>query len=87
MNLNTLERRVAALKAAYPSPPTFREFWKEWKHMDALSKSLYELALSCPELVEKDWESWPIISSYLKRLGVRADPFSLEDILENLESD
>lgn len=87
MNLATLEKRIFALQAAYPMPPTFEQFRHEWQRMDSLSKSLYETALSCPQLVGADGRYWETIKSYLLQMGITPELIDLDEILAGLESD
>lgn len=65
--LNRLQARVSALYG--PDPPSFAEFVEKWEHMDQLSKSLYEAAMSVPELVGTP-RHWPTIQDYLRRMGI-----------------
>lgn len=87
MDSKTIIKRLDALQAILPTIPSFEEFQNDWEHMDELSKSLYQTALSCPELVGADGRYWQTVSDYLKRMGYTAEPFSIDQILASLESD
>lgn len=87
MNIKEIERRIAAIKARCPAPPTFEQFREEWGHMDGLSKSLYECALSCPEMADGG-KYWQTIKTFLLQMGVEpGEPFSLADMAAALQSD
>ena len=87
LTIGAIERRITALEAKFQPLPTFEQFKGEWERIDELSKSLYETALSCPELVGADGKYWETISSYLRKMGVEVEPITLEKLLEELESD
>ncbi len=82
--LNALSKRLDVLCGE--PPPTFEEFAKKWKEMDGLSRSLYELSLSNPELTGKP-KYYDKISEYLRRLGVNPEPIDTKSLIESLESD
>ena len=86
MNIKALARRVEALEARYPAPPTLEQFREDWKDMDELSRSIYELALSCPGIAEGRY--WNTIKNYLPQIGVQAgELLDLEALAKNLKSD
>lgn len=87
MNSTSILKRLDALRATLKPLPTFSELSEQWKNMDELSKSLYQTALSCPELVGADGKYWEVVSGYLQRMGYTAEPFSIDLILASLESD
>ena len=82
--LNALSKRLDVLCGE--PPPTFEEFAKKWKEMDGLSRSLYELSLSNPELTGKP-KYYDKISEYLRRLGVQAPEPIDENFIRELTSD
>lgn len=77
--VSLLERYI---KGSGPAP-TFEEFAAEWSRADPLSKSLYEAAMSAPELVGVP-RHWPTIKGYLRRLGVQPQEFTLESVVNDL---
>lgn len=84
--LEALTARVKALKGN--RPPTYEEFAEQWSHMDALSKSLLETGLGCPELVGASGPYWDVVWDHLKRMGVpMPEPFTIDEILQGLETD
>lgn len=87
MNNKEIARRLNALEAAFPTLPTFSEFSEQWKNMDELSKSLYQTALSCPELAGESGRRWEVISGYMRQMGINPQPFDFNELVENLESD
>ena len=82
--LNALSKRLDVLCGE--PPPTFEQFAEKWKEMDGLSRSLYELSLSNPELTGKP-KYYDKISEYLRRLGVNPEPIDTKSLIESLESD
>ena len=67
-------------------PPTYEEFCKMWQSADGLSKSLFELSLSSPELTGRP-RYYERISGYLRRLGVQAPEPIDENFIKTLKSD
>lgn len=68
---HSVKRRLQAVETALVRPlPTFEQFREEWEHLDGLSKSFYETALSYPELIGATGRRWDIIRSYLQQMGV-----------------
>ena len=67
-------------------PPTYEEFCKMWQSADGLSKSLFELSLSDPELTGKP-KYYDKISEYLRRLGVQAPEPIDENYIKTLQGD
>lgn len=88
MTLKELERRVAALMAGHPKPPTYEEFQELWKHMDGLSQSLYVLYAECPELLGPAGSDayWQAVLQHIDRMGLVQTHQRLSDIVEDLES-
>lgn len=84
--LESLAFRITALKGN--PPPTYEEFVEQWSRMDALSKSLLETGLACPELVGASGPYWDAVQGHLERMGVpMPEPFTIDEILQGLESD
>lgn len=80
MNKARIDRlRERAFALCGQDPPTFAAFSDSWAHMDPLSKSLYETACACPELVGTP-RHWPTIRNYLHRMGVDPEPFTMEGL-------
>ena len=67
-------------------PPTFEQFAEMWQSADGLSKSLFELSLSSPELTGRP-RYYERISEYLRRLGVQAPEPLDENYIKTLKSD
>lgn len=84
IRLNAISKRLDVLCGE--PPPTFQEFKESWEKMDGLSKSLFETALSAPDLigVPKHFET---LAGYLRRLGVNPEPIDTKSLIESLESD
>ena len=82
--LNKLSKRIENLLGE--PPPTFEEFAKKWKEMDGLSRSLFELALSDPQLAGQP-RHFEVLAEYLRRLGVNPEPIDTKNLIESLESD
>lgn len=89
MTVKEMERRVAALMAGYPTPPTFDQFTEQWFQMDELSKSLYVASAECPDLcpVDPHDEYWITISGYLDRMGLVKNHYTIDDILRSIEDE
>ena len=82
--LNKISRQIDVLLGK--PPPTFQEFKESWETMDELSKSLFETALSAPDLigVPKHFET---LAGYLRRLGVQVPEPIDENFIKTLKSD
>ena len=82
--LNKISRQIDVLLGK--PPPSFQEFKESWEKMDELSKSLFETALSAPDLigVPKHFET---LAGYLRRLGVNPEPIDTKNLIETLKSD
>lgn len=80
---NAIFRRLERLESLTPSIPSFAEFEAEWEYMDDLSRSLYQCAVACPQLVEAS----DTIRGYLKRLNITSEPFDLNELVQSLTSD
>ena len=87
MTVKEMEKRVAALMAGYPTPPTFEQFQEDWKCMDELSKSLFVLYAECPELFGCMDECETVIAGYLERMGLVKEKYGLADLMEGIEDD
>lgn len=89
MTVKEMEKRVSALMAGYPTPPTFEQFTKQWFQMDELSKSLYVASAECPDLcmIDQNDEYWIAVSGYLERMGLVKEKYALADLMEGLEDD
>lgn len=84
--LDAITARMEALRGA--APPTYEEFLEKWERMDALSRSLYETGLACPEIAGASGPYWEAVRGHLERMGVQApEPFTISDVLEDLHSD
>ena len=84
IRLNAISKRLDVLCGE--PPPTFEEFAKKWKEMDGLSRSLFELALSDPQLAGQP-RHFEVLAEYLRRLGVNPEPIDTKSLIESLESD
>ena len=82
--LNKLSKRIEKLLGE--PPPSFNEFKESWETMDELSKSLFELALSDPQLAGRP-RHFETLAGYLRRLGVNPEPIDTKSLIESLESD
>ena len=82
--LNKISRQIDVLLGK--PPPTYEEFCKMWQSADGLSKSLFELSLSDPQLTGRP-KYYDKISEYLRRLGVNPEPIDTKSLIESLESD
>lgn len=82
--LNKLSKRIESLLGE--PPPTFQEFKESWEKMDSLSKSLFETALSAPDLIGVP-RNFELLKGYLRRLGVNPEPIDTKNLIESLESD
>lgn len=82
--LNKLSKRIENLLGE--PPPTFEEFAKKWKEMDGLSRSLFELALSDPQLAGQP-RHFEVLAEYLRRLGVQAPEPIDEGFIQELTGD
>lgn len=87
MTVKEMEKRVSALMAEYPSPPTFDQFAEQWFQMDELSKSLYVTSAECPELFGGMDEYGTAIAGYLERMGLVKEKYGLADLMEGMEDD
>lgn len=89
MTVKEMERRVAALMAGYPTPPTFDQFTEEWFQMDELSKCLFVASAECPDLcmIDPNDEYWIAVSGYLDRMGLVKKHYTIDDILRSLEDE
>lgn len=81
--LDKLSKRVQDL---FKDPPTFQEFATKWKEMDGLSRSLFELALSDPQLAGQP-RHFELLKGYLRRLGVQAPEPIDENYIKTLQGD
>ena len=82
--LNKLSKRIENLLGE--PPPTFQEFKESWEKMDELSKSLFETALSAPDLIGVP-RNFELLKGYLRRLGVNPEPMDTQSIISTLTSD
>lgn len=80
--LDELTARIKALMGS--APPGFGEFVEMWDNMDELSRSLYVLSLSCPQLIGATGPYWDAVRSHLARMGIVAKPFTLESVLKEV---
>lgn len=89
MTVKEMEKRVSALMAGYPTPPTFEQFTEEWFQMDELSKSLYVASAECPDLgsFDADDEYWIAVAGYLDKMGLVKNHYTIDDILRSIEDD
>lgn len=87
-NLESLERRVAELKARN-MPLTFESFRQFWQDCDELSQSLILNEICCPGLSNMPAERREVIGGYLRKMGVEltVETATLEELLAELESD
>ncbi len=67
-------------------PPSFEQFAEMWQSADGLSKSLFELSLSDPQLTGRP-KYYDKISEYLRRLGVQAQEPIDESFIQELTGD
>lgn len=87
MTITSRLDRLTAQLSKKDRPPTFEEFSEIWRTADPLSRSLFELSLSSPELTGRP-RHYELIKKYLTELGVKADdPLDLEQVLSELKSD
>ena len=82
--LNKLSKRIENLLGE--PPPSFNEFKESWETMDELSKSLFETALSAPDLIGVP-RNFELLKGYLCRLGVNPEPIDAQSIISTLTSD
>ena len=82
--LNKLSKRIEKLLGE--PPPSFNEFKESWETMDELSKSLFETALSAPDLVGVP-RNFELLKGYLRRLGVQAPEPIDENYIKTLQGD
>lgn len=82
--LNKISQQIDVLLGK--PPPTFQEFAKKWKEMDGLSRSLFELALSDPQLAGQP-RHFELLKGYLRRLGVNPEPIDTQSLINTLTSD
>ena len=89
MTVKEMEKRVAALMAGYPTPPTFDQFTEQWFQMDELSKSLFVANAECPDLCffDPNDEYWTTIAGYLDRMGLVKCHYTIDDILRSIEDE
>lgn len=89
MTVKEMEKRVSALMAGYPTPPTFEQFTEEWFQMDELSKSLYVASAECPDLcmIDQNDEYWIAVAGYLDKMGLVKNHYTIDDILRSIEDD
>lgn len=82
--LNKISRQIDVLLGK--PPPSFNEFKESWETMDELSKSLFETALSAPDLIgaPKHFET---LAGYLRRLGVNPEPIDTQSLISTLTGD
>lgn len=80
--LDELAVRVRQLIGA--TPPSFEEFFRKWGNMDELSRSLYEVTAACPGLTGATGPYWETVRGHMARMGITPEPFTLEDILEDM---
>ena len=87
MTIQEAQKRIVALQARYPEPPTFEQFAEAWASMDELSKSLLEAGMNCPQLSD-DGPYWRAVKGYLLQMGFTpGDSFDLVRMGKELESD
>lgn len=84
IRLNAISKRLDVLCGE--PPPTYEKFCEMWQNADGLSKSLFELSLSDPDLAGRP-KYYDKISEYLRRLGVNPEPIDTKSLIESLESD
>ena len=84
IRLNAISKRLDVLCGE--PPPTYEEFCKMWQSADGLSKSLFELSLSDPDLAGRP-KYYERISEYLRRLGVQAQEPIDENFIQELTGD
>lgn len=84
IRLNAISKRLDVLCGE--PPPSFEQFAEMWQSADPLSRSLYELSLSSPELTGRP-RYYERISEYLRRLGVQAPEPLDENYIKTLKSD
>lgn len=87
MTLRELEQRISILKSTLPDIPTYSEFTEQWASMDGLSRSLFECAAGCPEIIDSDDIYWQTISKYIQQMGITVEPVSLKMLAKELASD
>ena len=86
MTITSRLYRLTAQLSKKDRPPTYEEFCKMWQSTDPLSKSLFELSLSSPELIGKP-KYYDKISEYLRRPGVQVPEPIDENFIKTLKSD
>ena len=84
IRLNAISKRLDVLCGE--PPPTFEQFAEKWKEMDGLSRSLFELALSDPQLAGQP-RHFELLKGYLRRLGVNPEPIDTQSLINTLTSD
>ena len=84
IRLNAISKRLDVLCGE--PPPTYEKFCEMWQNADGLSKSLFELSLSDPDLAGRP-KYYERISEYLRRLGVQAQEPIDESFIQELTGD
>ena len=87
MTITSRLDRLTTQLSKKDKPPNFQEFSEMWRTADPLSRSLFEMSMSNPDIVGRP-RHFALIKKYLTELGVKADdPLDLEQVLSELQSD